>query len=269
MDHSTATTFHLQDQVARKYHAPFLERLGITESQLSALTNSGTVVGPVTADGAEATGLTTDTRIVTGCFDHPAAARAVGVTAPGQLMLSCGTSWVGFFPEPDRRKIIDAELLCDPFLSETGVPRRSEAKTGSFGAMFSVPAIGGTIDSYVREVIAPGESNPYDVFSQSAAEAPAGADGLTIDLQSPAQKIDADRRLVSRAVMESAARLLDDKLRELRRHGFRFERAVMVGGPAESRTWPAIVAEITGLEVERGSRSAGAQGAAMLAREAC
>jgi len=40
---------------------------------------------------------------------------------------------------------------------------------------------------------------------------------------------------------------------------------VMVGGPSRSPVWPKIVAELTGLDVAVGGRSAGARGAALLA----
>lgn len=257
MDHSTATTFHLQEQTSGGWHEPFLERLDIPRSKVSNLVDAGTAIGRVTASAARDTGLSERTLVVAGSFDHPAAARAVGVLAPGQLMLSCGTSWVGFTPHPDRQSILDAHLLCDPFLS---------ARRGPWGGMFSVPYIGRTIEWYVDHVIAPGAGDHrMRVFNAAAAEARPGAGGLEIDLRLPPQPIDADRRNVSRAVMEGAARLLNEKIAELKTHGFRYDRAVMVGGPAGSPVWPAIVAATTGIDVTVGGRSAGAQGAAILA----
>jgi sugar (pentulose or hexulose) kinase len=256
MDHSTATTFHLQEQRAGAYFVPFLQRLNIPLEKLSVLVQSGTVVGPLTAPARRDTGLSERTLVVTGCFDHPAAARAVGVLAPGQLMLSCGTSWVGFTPQTERQRVVDAQLLCDPFLS---------ARQGPWGGMFSVPYIGRTIDWYVDHVIAPGESDRMRIFNDAAAQAAPGAGGLSIDLREPPQAIQADRCNVSRAVMEGAARLLNDKILKLKEQGFRYDRAVMVGGPAKSPIWPRIVAEITGMAVTVGGRSAGAQGAAILA----
>jgi sugar (pentulose or hexulose) kinase len=65
--------------------------------------------------------------------------------------------------------------------------------------------------------------------------------------------------------MEGAARLLNGKIAALQAHGLRYDRAVMVGGPANSPVWPGIVAGITGLEVSGGGRSAAARGAARLA----
>ena len=256
IDHSTATTFHLQEQSSGTYYEPFLKMLDIPRAKLSALAHPGVAVGPLTGPALRDTGLSPRTAVVTGCFDHPAAARAVGVAEPGQLMLSCGTSWVGFVPCIDRQKILSAQMLCDPFLSAGG---------GPWGGMFSVPYIGRTIDWYIENVIALGERDRLRIFNESSAEAAPGAGGLTIDLRLPPRAISADRKNVSRAIMEGAARLLNEKIRDLQARGFRYNRAVMVGGPAHSPIWPSIVAEITGLAIALGGRSAGARGAALLA----
>jgi sugar (pentulose or hexulose) kinase len=259
MDTSTATTFHLQDQRRRCWHAPFLERLGLAEDQLSTLTGAGVAVGRLTPEAAAATGLTGSALAATGCFDHPADARAAGILEPGQLLLSCGTSWVGFTPFEDRATILAARLLCDPFRSEQG---------GPWGGIFSAPAIGPTIDWYVDHVIAPGEPDRLRIFDEAAAEAPRGAGGLAIDLTAPPQPVAGSRAAVSRAVMEGAAMALNRHLPRLREHGFRFERAVLVGGPSKSPVWPGILAEMTGLELTVGSAQAGARGAALLAARA-
>ena len=58
---------------------------------------------------------------------------------------------------------------------------------------------------------------------------------------------------------------MNEQIVALRACGLRFDGAVMVGGPAQSPVWPSIVADITGLELTVGGRSAGARGAAMLA----
>lgn len=261
MDTSTATTFHLQDQVARRWHTPYLERLKLSSSQLASLHAPGRTVGIVTEEAAAATGLSRGTRVVTGCFDHPAAARAASVREPGSLMLSCGTSWVAFLPWPDRQAIIDAGLLCDPFLSDAG---------GPWAGMLSVPAIGPVIDDYVRHVIAPGAVAPLRVFDELAAQAPTGANGLQIDLRAPWRPLPGARRAdVARAVMEGAARLLAGRLRALESRGFRFRQAVVVGGPGRSPVWPSIIAAETGLELTVGPLHAGARGAALLAGEGC
>ncbi len=258
MDYSTATTFHLLDQSSMKYHKPFLEILEIDEERLSPLTDSGVAVGNVTVKAATDCGLSSETVVMTGSFDHPAAARGMGITTPGELMLSCGTSWVGFFPETEREKIIELELLCDPFLSTNG---------GAWGAIFSVPQIGRTIDWYVDNLIAPEAENRFAVFDELAAQSTPDADGLIIDIEQPPRKIADSKANISRAVMNGAARALKGRLNMLSKNGINFAKAVMVGGPAKSPIWPEIVENITGLKISIGSQYAGAYGAAQQAGE--
>jgi xylulokinase len=267
MDYSTASTFHLQNQAARQWHGPFLRRLDISPDQLSPLCPAATPVGRLGATVAARLGLTSQTLVVSGCFDHPAAARAVGVIEPGQLLLSCGTSWVGFIPHEDREQIIAAGLLCDPFLAGSD-PHGGNGQTDNrpWGGIFSVPYIGRAIDWYASKLVAPGEDNPWPLFNRLAEQSPTRADGLKIDLrQPPTAAIDAAPSRIARAVMENAAHLLAEKLDALRHHGFRHTQAVMVGGPSESKLWRQILAETTGLELTGGGRAAGARGAAMLA----
>ena len=256
MDRSTASTFHLVDQLKGSYHAPLLKLLNIPEKKLSLLMPSGDSIGPVTATAARDTGLSSRTMVVAGSFDHPAAARAAGVTEEGQLMLSCGTSWVGLLPHANRDALLDAQLLCDPFLSAEG---------GPWAGMFSVPRIGRTMDWYVAHAIAPEAPDPMRVFNDLAAQAEPGAGGLVIDLLQPPRLPSAGRANISRAVMEGAARLVNQKIVKLKQRGLFFDRAVMVGGASRSPVWPDIVAEITGLTIKCAGRSAGARGAALLA----
>ncbi|MFA6716373.1 MAG: FGGY-family carbohydrate kinase, partial [Victivallaceae bacterium] len=96
-------------------------------------------------------------------------------------------------------------------------------------------------------------------------QAKPGAGGLKIDLRQPPGPVRASRENLSRALMEGAARLLNEKLLAIENHGIKFNAAVMVGGPARSPVWPGIVEGITGIKLTVGSQHAGAKGAAILA----
>lgn len=253
IDYSSATPFLLADQCAGHYAPELLARFGIDEKDLPELCPGGSPVGSLTAEAAAVTGLSTETVVYAGSFDHPAAARAADIRREGQLLLSCGTSWVGFFPCGDRERIIGAELLCDPF---------TRRENGLWGAIFSLPGIGRRIDRYVNEFIAPGAEHPLRVFDELAGQG--GAGGVRIDLLAECRTPDCTPAQAARAVMESSARLLADRLSELKKHEFTFTEAVMVGGPSRSPVWPGIVAETTGLKLTTGGKSAGAQGAAIL-----
>lgn len=268
MDYSTATTFYLQDQCQRQWHAPYLERLEISENSLSTLLPSGSVLGPLTPQAAEDINLSEKTLVVLGAFDHPCAARGTGMLQPGDLLLSCGTSWVGFYPLEDRNLALSQKLLIDPFLTPDG----------PWGALFSLARIGTTIDWYIEHLILqPSDAfaNRYRIFNACAQQALPGANGLYINLfrdtlsmseETVKLKIRYSREDIARAVMEGTAFEMRRKIEELARAGIPAKRIAMVGGPTESPIWPRIVADITGLELRLiNGQNAGAVGAAILA----
>ena len=124
---------------------------------------------------------------------------------------------------------------------------------GAWGAIFAVPYIGRTIDWYIENIIAPGVENKYEIFNELAAKADSGADGLKINLRKAPEYLNASRENISRAVMEGAAELFNEKLKELASSGIKFNKAVMVGGPSKSPVWPQIVEETTGINLTVGS----------------
>jgi sugar (pentulose or hexulose) kinase len=268
MDPSTATTFYLYNQQTGGWHRPYLELLGLEEKRLSPLAPSGQALGRLTAEAAADSGLPRGTQVVLGCFDHPAAARGTGALEPCDLLLSCGTSWVGLYPVAERQAAVRQKLLVDPFLSPGG----------PWAGMFALTAIGVTIEKYLdRYLVRPHEdpSQKWTVFNTAAAGCPAGAGGLRLDLyrdhttfqDEAGSPLDGHpREHLARSLMEGAALLMRRKLREMESTGFCTRRRVMVGGPAESPVWPAIVAEVCGIDFElRSGQAAGAMGAAILA----
>jgi xylulokinase len=268
MDYSTATTFYLIDQVNRRWHKPYLEMLDIPEKAISELGPSGSVLGPLTRQGAADTGLSRDTVVVLGAFDHPSAARGTGHTGVNDLLLSCGTSWVGFYPVEKRNLAITQGLLVDPFLSPDG----------PWATMFSLPEIGRRIDWYIDNLVLLEGENPeekYTIFSESSEKMPPGAGGCYTNpfldgKNVPQSEIDLyanrSRDEIARAVMEGPALRMRYNIERLAEAGIKADRIAMVGGPAESPVWPRIVAEITGLELKLiNGQTAGAVGAAILA----
>jgi len=268
MDYSTASTFFLIDQLNHRWHRPFLDILEIPEEAISKLGPSGSVLGSLSAQGAEDTGLSRKAVVALGAFDHPSAARGTGFMEVGDLLLSCGTSWVGFYPIEERDLAISQRLLVDSFLTPEG----------PWATMFSIPEIGRLIDRYIdryvlREGIA--SKNKYELFNTRAGQAPPGARGAFIDpfvpvLDIPSAPIDLpvhhSQEEIARAVMEGPALRMRYNIERLAAAGIRADRIAMVGGPAESPVWPRIVAEITGLELKLiNGQTAGAVGAAILA----
>ncbi|MBO5908467.1 MAG: hypothetical protein J6Q67_01590, partial [Clostridia bacterium] len=256
---SAGTPFFLVDQEKGAYMPELLKAVGITEEMLPPVMPCGSKLGEITKEASRECGIDEGVAVVLGSFDHPSAARGVGVLKEGEMLLSCGTSWVGFFPIKDRNKAATARALIDPFLSE---------KDGTWGGMVSVASLSEKIKRYVNRYI-DNTTNAYQILNSLAEKSVLGANGLTICLleEPDDNKISAyDKKDIARAIMEGAVMLLKEKLDNLKSIDISPKSAVMVGGPSESPLYCKLIEEICGVSVRilHGAH-AGAVGAAMLA----
>ena len=228
LDSSNAAPFYLWDQ-AKQCPAPYLDHYGIKPSQLPAIVKPGTPAGCLKKTYCLGN-LTEKTVIAAGSFDHPAGARAAGVLEPGSMLLSCGTSWVGFYPVP-RRDDVPMNELCDTFRSGSG---------GCWGAMFSLAKVGVEVEDFICGRYG-NRPRRYEEFNSEAEKA-----------GSPAHEM-----------MLSVIRRFKERFD---RHAG-VKRIVLSGGPSEGKTWPKLIEECLKVEVEISPYHSytGAVGAAQLA----
>lgn len=256
---SAGTPFYLIDQEKGKYIEGMLDTLGIPQSKLPPILPCGHVLGRIRDEIAQICGIPTGTPVTLGSFDHPSAARGSGILQEEEMLLSCGTSWVAFFPVSSREKGIKAHMLIDPFL----------APTGCYGAMTSLPSLSERIQYYVNRYIDTSE-DAFKKLSALCAASPPGANGLSIDpLSEPddAKITCFSKEDIARAIMEGTVLLLKEKLDALRKHGITAKSAVMVGGPSEDPMWISLIENICDVSVRTSHGSyAGAVGAAFIAQ---
>lgn len=255
---SAGTTYFMIDQQTGEYMDWLLEKVGIDKSMLPPVMHSGAVVGYVQKEMEEFCGIPAGTPVVLGTFDHPSAARGAGVLKEGEMLLSCGTSWVAFFPVADREKGINARMLVDPFLTPDGC----------YGVMSSIPSLSGRLKLYTNRYI-DNSNQAFNKLSELAKRSKPGANGLYINpLDEPDdQQITAyAKEDIARAIMEGTVGLLKQRLDCLAEHGVVAEKAVMVGGPSEDPYWISLIEEICKIPVRVVHASfAGAVGAAVIA----
>lgn len=252
---SAGTPFYLIDQAKGCYWQKPLALLGIPEEKLPPIFPCGHILGQVTQQGAKECGLEAGTPVALGSFDHPSAARGVGVLEEGQMLLSCGTSWVALYPVASREKILSAKMLSDPFLDP-----------GVYAGMTSVPSVSEKIQNCICTLL----GQFPDPFRTLSALAEKGAPGkLQIDPTDPPKTEEVaayPKEDVARAIMEGTVRLLKNQMDDLAQQGISAKSAVMVGGPSEDPLWVALIEEICGISVKvvHGAY-AGAVGAATIA----
>ncbi len=251
-DVSTATPSYLLDQKKRAWNDKYLKKLGIREENLPPLFESGAFLGKINESASRDTGLPVGSNVYLASFDHPTAARACGISEEGDLLISCGTSWVCFFPMNEREKIIENGFLCDPFLS----PR------GPWGAMASLARASEKIKEVVEKYISDGEDK-FKALDECVRAAKGDTGGIFFN---PCEEIPDllpySKEHIARALMVGIAKALKESLK----NAVKIKRISMCGGPSASKMWQKVLAEVfeAPLTVTYGAYS-GAVGAAMYA----
>ena len=253
IDVSTATPFYFLDQKRRCWSSDYLGALGISETKLPPLMESGDLLGEITAAASADCGLPVGTKVFVGSFDHPTAARACGVEREGDLLISCGTSWVCFFPMNDRDAIVsNPYFLCDPFLTPCG----------PWGAMTSLARASEKIKAVVEKYIS-SSSDKFSVLDECVASASEDAEGLVFNPLSEIPDLSGySRESIAKALMVGVATALKARIGDT----VKVNRVFMCGGPSTSPMWQKILSEIfeAPVTVTYGPHS-GAVGAAMYA----
>lgn len=254
ISHSMGTPSFLMDQEKGTYNMPLLKKLGIENKNLPTIYHKGTVLGSVKPEIAEKLGLSTDTKIVLGSFDHPSGAMGSGVFEEGEMLLSCGTSWVEFFPVSSRDFAVSTRGLVDRFMLE-GAP---------YCVMKSITSVSEKIDALRLHYLGKISHKEYDELIRGSS---LGSNGLRFNFTEEDYTIDENysKSDIARAIIEGAAFILKDNLEALEKCGLKAEKVTMIGGISNSADCVKIVSEVLGKPIRvANAQTAGAIGAALL-----
>lgn len=280
-DYSDASNTGLLDLEKRAWASDFIEILGLDEHKLPAdILPSIEVVGRITRQAAEKTGLAEGTPVVLGGGDVPCAAVGAGVVAPGTAYNYIGSaSWVAV---AGPKGVMDDKMR--PFTLCHLVPGMYVSQLATYSA--------GVVHQWVRDQVCLAEThaakaegiNPFDRMDQEAAQAPAGANGLLFlphmrgggapfhDLDTRGALLGLELRHtradVLRAVLEGIS-LNIGMLCDALEHGTATHLSELraIGGGAKSRLWLEILSSVLAKKVVtlRAAHEANCLGAAMTA----
>lgn len=234
------------------------------DQALPPIVESLSVIGELRPEAADVLGLPQGIPVTGGGGDNMCAALGVGAVAPGPVIMSLGTSGTAFgrSDTPAVDPLGEVSAFCD--------------SAGGWLPLACTLNCTGTVD-WARALVADAPS-----VDEALAASPAGAEGLTLlpylvgertpDLPRASGSLLGLRRghgpadLV-RAAVEGVTFSLAVALQALARSGVSAERLWLVGGGANSDGWGQLVADVTGLAVERPATvEAAAAGAAAQAR---
>ena len=242
------------------------EALGIPRKLLPEIVNCHQVIGRLTKEAAEQTGLKEGTPVVAGGLDAACGTLGAGVVSPGQTQEQGG--------QAGGMSICIDQYAADPrlILSFHVVPGQWLLQGGTTG--------GGGALKWLRETMCPELS--FAEMSELAEQAPAGSGGVTFlpymaGERSPIWNPKAcgvffglnfgvTRGQMIRACMEGVAYALRHNLETAEVAGAKAGILRAMGGSANSRVWTQIKADVTGCGIEvPASDTATTLGAAILA----
>lgn len=251
---SMGTPSFLMEQEKGEYNYPLLKKLGIADKNLPPIFDKGTVLGNIMPEIAKKLNLSTDTKVVLGSFDHPSGAMGAGVFDEGEMLLSCGTSWVEFFPVKSREFALSTGGLVDRFMLD-GSP---------YCVMKSITSVSEKIDALREHYLG---KISHKEFDELIIGSTLGCNGLRFTFCESDYIVGKNfsKNDIARAIIEGAALILKDNLQTLEKCGLNAERVTMIGGISNSPVCVQVVSEILNRPVKVvNGQAAGAIGAAML-----
>lgn len=219
------------------------------------------IIGHVTVQAAEETGIPAGTPVLAGCSDAMAAMYATGISRLGDAGESSGTTSLVFVGSAVR-SAPDALVTTKPCAMD-GMPWVFDAPIQSSGAALKwfIETLGAPEQAAAQ---AAGVST-HDYLNQLALDAGPGAGGLfffpyLMGERAPlwndyargmfiGLNMTTSRAELARSVFEGTAYALRHVMETIQAGGGRAERLYLCGGGAKSRTWSRIKASVLNLPV--------------------
>jgi autoinducer 2 (AI-2) kinase len=264
-DRSLGSSSAMFDLAAGDWSDRILEICGLDRSVCPPVVDSGDVVGTVTRQAAEETGLREGTPVVAAGADTQLALLGIGVAQPGRFTVVGGSFW--------QHTVVLDEPLIDP---EERLRTLCHALPGRW-MMEGIGFFCGIVMRWFRDAFCALERREaaergvdvYDLLEERAVNVPPGAHGvfgIFSNLMQASRWVHASPGFVGfdvtrpelagpaecfRAIEESAAYVSRGHRQIVEEvAGIEVDRLILTGGAAKGRLWPQIVADALAVPVE-------------------
>ena len=242
-DFCEASCSYMFDVRSRAWSSNILGILGLDPDKLPLLSLASELLGGVTKEASQITGLRAGTPVAVGAGDFPMALLGSGVTRSGMGCDITGTSTL--------ITLLAEEPALDPIISNL------QCVLGGWAA-FTIVDAGGDAMRWARSVF---HDRPYSYneIVSLAESVPAGSEQLLflpyLNGERLARKSNSRAQIfgltsghsaahLHRAVMEGVAFAARRNIEVMKSRGSRFDRMIAAGGGAKSRLWLEIKASI-------------------------
>ena len=246
-DHSMAGGTLLYDITRLDWSSDLMEAFGISVEQLPEVKWSGTSLGTIKPDVAEALGLSKSAIVAVGGQDQKCAALGANIR-PGVATVSLGTaSAISCLTD---QPVLDIERRIPTFPFVVPGYWDLEGVVGTAGGAFR----------WLREALFPGTA--YKTLDSLAADSPPGANGVCFyphlcGAGSPHWRADVGGAFLGltlaagpgdivRSVLEGVAFEIRENLEVMEAMGIAVDKLVLFGGGAKSVLWSQLISDVTG-----------------------
>jgi xylulokinase len=271
-EYSDAAGTLLLDVKKKQWSEMMCSQFGIPLSICPRLVESHELVGTITTDVSEQTGLSSGIKVFAGGADNACGAIGSGILAEGKTLCSIGTS--GVVLSYEERGDQDFHGKVHYF---------NHGKENAFYTMGVTLAAGYSL-SWFKETFA--ENEDFEQFTSDIASVPIGSNGLLFtpylvgertphaDSSIRGSFIGMDaahkRSDFTRAVLEGITFSLNESIEIFRNNGKQIDSIISIGGGAKNPVWLQIQADIFNAAIVKLSSEQGpGMGAAMLAAFGC
>ena len=269
LDHSTGPLFApFFDLINKRWHQGILNNLDFDLNKLPTICSPSDIVGEITKEASDKTGLSEGTAVIAGGPDYQFSALSIGLIEPGEAMTMYGTT--GLLALVIDRPLHEPRLVNSIYLvPHTYMTFGGMATTGALVRWFRDQF--GLLEKGVERLTG---LSAYSLLDREAERIPPGSEGLIIlpyfmgertPIWDPRARgvvfgltLYHTKAHVFRAILESAGYALRQHIEIVKELGIQVRRVIAVDGGAKSRLWRQIVSDIIGLPQQYVSDAPGA-----------
>lgn len=282
-DHSYASGSGVYDLKRNRYHDGYISASGISADKLPDIVHSAEILGTVTPEASEETGLGTNVRVVCGGVDNSCMALGAKNLEEGRVYTSLGSSaWIAV---SSADPVLD--LKARPYVFAHVIPGMYTSAVSIFSAGTSFRWLRDNICADLKMQELDGGKNTYAMMDELAEKSPVGANRLlfnpslaggtsqdaSANLRGAFMGLDLkhDRADLIRACMEGIAMNLRLRLDVLKKHCRLQNEMLLVGGGSKSPLYRRIFADVYNMDIVKTNidQDAAALGAAAVAAVGC
>ncbi|AVL20555.1 MULTISPECIES: autoinducer-2 kinase [Enterobacter] len=263
VDPSNAGTTGMLDLFSRDWRPALLDMAGLRADILSPVKETGTVLGAITHDAAQQSGLREGTPVVMGGGDVQLGCLGLGVVRAGQTAVLGGTFWQQVVNLPQVRTDPEMNIRVNPHV----IPGMAQAESISFFTGLTMRWFRDAFCAEEKLIAERMGMDTYSLLEEMASRVPAGSHGVMpifsdamhfkqwyhaapsfINLSIDPEKC--NKATLFRALEENAAIVSACNLAQISRFsGVNFESLVFAGGGSKGALWSQILSDVTGLPV--------------------